>query len=567
MWQQHTIAYLAPPNITLASMIHHFFGTLLLLSLLFSALPAESQQAAAIIPKPQQVSPVQERAVRLNSKSHIYYQAPFASQAAYLQGLIKAQTGLALPLQQITSNTGSLEGIILLQDAAAVQRPEMYILHSGNKAITIKAQDVNGIVYGSQTLLQLLPLENRRGLRVEPVEIIDYPQYAYRGMHLDVSRHMFPLDFIKKYIDYLAFHKFNTFHWHLSDDQGWRIEIKSYPKLNSVGSWREATLIGHFKDQPARYDSTRYGGYYTQDQIREVIAYATQRGITIIPEIDIPGHSRATIAAYPEFSTHPDTTWNVATTWGMYNRQNNVLAPHPETFQFLKTVFHEVADLFPSPYIHIGGDECSKMWWKASPQAQEFIQANNLKDEKGLQTYFVEQVSDYLAQKNKKVIGWHEILEGDLDSSTIVMNWADAKTGAAAAMRKHPVIMTPGKPLYFDHYQTKNPNDSLAIHGYNPLDAVYNFSPMPDELQGKPEARYIMGAQANLWTEYISSPAKVEYMVFPRMTALSEVLWSDPRQKDFEDFKRRLEQTVIPRFKRWGTAYCTEYADWTIHNQ
>ncbi|WP_276495699.1 beta-N-acetylhexosaminidase [Pontibacter litorisediminis] len=548
-------------------MKHYPVRLLLLLCLGFFSVACQAQSAANIVPKPQQVTPLRLKPVKLTGKSHIYYDATFVQQASYLKDLLKAQTGLDLALSTLPNSTSLPEGIVLLHDSVAATRPEMYVLHSGNGTVKLQARDKNGIVYGIQTLLQLLPLKQKNRLSVEAVEIKDYPQYAYRGMHLDVSRHIFPLAFIKKYIDYLAFHKFNNFHWHLTDDQGWRIEIKSYPKLNTVGSWREATLIGHFKDEPARYDSTRYGGYYTQDEIREVIAYAAQRGINIIPEIDIPGHSRATIAAYPEFSTHPDTTWNVATTWGMYNRQNNVLAPRPETFQFLQTVFEEVADLFPSPYIHIGGDECSKMWWKASPQAQEFIKTHNLKDEKGLQTYFIEQVSDYLSAKNKKVIGWHEILEGDLDSTAIVMNWSDSKNGANAALRGHHVIMTPGKPMYFDHYQSQDPNDSLAIHGFNPLDAVYNFNPMPDELQGKPESRYIMGAQANVWTEYIGSPAKVEYMVFPRMTALSEVLWSDPQQKDYENFKRRLKKNIIPRYERWGAAYFKKYEDWTTDSK
>ncbi|MBC5992067.1 beta-N-acetylhexosaminidase [Pontibacter cellulosilyticus] len=542
----------------------NFFRTLIILCLSIILAPAQAQDASDIVPKPQQVIQLKQKPVEVDHETVIYYDSPYAVQASYLKDLLQAQTGLALRVQPLQKGKKQKDAIILQHAPEAANKKEMYVLESGNGTVSIKAQDVNGIVYGIQTLLQLVPLENEKDFKVDAVKILDYPTFAYRGMHLDVVRHFFPLEFVKKYIDYLAFHKFNNFHWHLTDDQGWRIEIKSYPKLNSISSWRDSTLIGHFKSEPARYDPTRYGGYYTQDDVKEVIQYAKVRGINIIPEIDIPGHSRATIAAYPEFSTHPDTTWNVAYTWGMYNRQNNVLAPRPETFEFLKTVFGEVADLFPSPYIHIGGDETSKLWWKASPQAQEFIKKHNLKDEKGLQTYFIEQVSDYLKAKNKKVIGWHEILEGDLDTSAVVMNWADDKNGAAAAMRKHPVIMTPGKPLYFDHYQSQNPNDSLAIHGYNPLDAVYNYNPMPTALRGKPEARFILGAQGNVWTEYMGSPAKVEYMVFPRMTALSEVLWSNPQNKNYQDFLRRLEETVIPRYKRWGATYFKDYRDWTI---
>ena len=540
------------------------FSLLVLLCLMVASLSGQAQQATDIVPKPQQIILSDQKPVKVSSKTTIYFAAPYAKQANYLKELLQAQTGLALQVKPLPKNQQVSNAIVLQHDPSAANRKEMYVLESGKDLITLKAQDVNGIVYGIQSLLQLVPLEREHDFKVEAVKIVDYPQYGYRGMHLDVVRHIFPLEFVKKYIDYLAFHKFNSFHWHLTDDQGWRIEIKSYPKLNSIGSWRDSTLIGHFKAEPARYDATRYGGYYTQNEVKEVIQYAKERGINIIPEVDIPGHSRASIAAYPEFSTHPDTTWNVAYTWGMYNRQNNVLAPRPETFKFLKTVFEEVADLFPSEYIHLGGDETSKIWWKASPQAQAFIKKHNLKDEKGLQTYFIEQVSGYLANKGKKVIGWHEILEGDLDKSAVVMNWADDKNGVKAAMLKHPVIMTPGKPLYFDHYQSQDPNDSLAIHGYNPLEAVYKYNPMPAELKGKPEAKYILGAQGNVWTEYIGSPAKVEYMVFPRMTALSEVVWSNPQQKNYEDFLRRLEKTVIPRYKRWGAAYFKNYRHWTI---
>ncbi|KAA6433585.1 beta-N-acetylhexosaminidase [Rufibacter glacialis] len=517
-----------------------------------------------IVPKPVSFTATAEKPVTLNKHTLLIADAPFQEQAVYLQGLLKDQLGLTLEIATPQTKIGRNSRIVLAYDSIEANRPEMYWLESGGTTVRLKARDVTGMVHGIQTLLQLLPLQKEKQVAFPTVEVKDYPRFAYRGMHLDVSRHIFPVDFLKKYLDYLAFHKFNTFHWHLTDDQGWRLEIKSYPKLTEVGAWRNSTLIGHFKDTPARYDSTRYGGFYTQDQVREVVKYAAVRGINVIPEIDIPGHSRAIIAAYPEFSTRPDTVWQVANTWGMYNRQNNVLAPNPGTFQFLKTVFHEVADLFPSEYIHIGGDECSKMWWKADPKSQAFMKANGLKDEKELQTYFIKQVSRYLAQKNKKVIGWHEILEGQLDTSAVIMNWGGAKQGIEAAQRRHPVIMSPGNPLYFDAYQSKDPKDSLAIHGYNPLDAVYNFNPVPAELEQLKLEKYILGAQGNVWTEYMGYPSKVEYMVFPRMTALSEVLWTQPKQKDFSDFKRRVRATMLPRFAFWGSAYFKDFDRWTI---
>jgi hexosaminidase len=542
------------------------FYRILSIVLFFFAIPflTQGQSIDDITPKPVEVIKEARGHVTIDSKAHIVFDKQFGAQAEFLQEMLAAQTELDLKVYPNTAaKPKATHHIRLVFDTKTIDRAEMYTLTVSGKDVTIRAKDTGGMVYGIQTLLQLFPLKQVREVKIPDVLIKDYPRFAYRGMHLDVVRHMFPLEFIKKYIDYLAFHKFNTFHWHLTDDQGWRIEIESYPKLNTVGSWRKETLIGHFKDEPAKYDGTRYGGYYTKDEVLEVINYASVRGINIIPEIDIPGHSRATIAAYPELSTRPDTTWNVATTWGMYNRQNNVLQPNPATFQFLETVFHEVAELFPSEYFHLGGDETSKLWWKADPVSQKFIKAHNLKDEKGLQTYFVEQVAGYLAAKGKKVIGWHEILEGDLSTSTLIMNWGGEKEGIAAAKRGHQVIMSPGKPLYFDHYQSKDPNDSLAIHGYNPVDAVYAFEPVPEALRKQNLGHFIIGAQGNVWTEYIGSEAKVEYMIFPRMTALSEVLWSPREKKDYADFKRRLKKAIIPRYTFWEAHYFRHFEQWT----
>ncbi|HEU4634470.1 MAG TPA: family 20 glycosylhydrolase, partial [Flavisolibacter sp.] len=363
-------------------------------------------------------------------------------------------------------------------------------------------------------------------------------------------------------IDYLTFHKFNTFHWHLTDDQGWRIEIKSYPKLTEVGAWRDSTLVGHFRDTPARYDGIPYGGYYTQDEVKDIIRYAAVRGITIIPEIDIPGHSRATIASYPELSTSPDTAWQVATAWGMYNRKNNVLAPNEKTFRFLKTVFGEIAALFPSPYIHVGGDECSKIWWRSDPKTQAFMKEHGLKNEMALQTYFIQQVINELKQRGKMVIGWDEILEGDLDTSAIIMNWRGINAAVEAAKKNHRVIMTPGPYTYLNYAQTRS-KDSLTAGGYLPLDKVYDFEPVPKELNYQ-EAANILGAQGNLWTEYIPYVSKVEYMLFPRMTALSEVLWTQPDKKDFNDFKKRLKEAAIPRYQFWNSNYFKDYEYWTL---
>jgi len=527
---------------------------------LMGQLPAQSINS--IIPAPVKFETVTGASVKLNSNTVLYYNKAFEMQADYLREEIQKQTGIALVLQETSLlKKQPAKGIFMLCDSASINKAEMYILKSEADKVLLIAKDIRGFVNATQTLLQLLPLTKQPVITVPAVNITDYPQFSYRGMHLDVVRHIFPVSYIKKYIDYLTFHKFNTFHWHLTDDQGWRFEVSSYPKLNSVSSWRDSTLIGHFKDTPARYDGKRYGGFYTKAEIKEIVAYASVRGITIIPELDIPGHSRAAMAAYPQLSTKPDTVWNVATTWGMYNRQNNVLAPTDFTFQFLKAVFKELTELFPSTYIHIGGDECSRMWWKQDKKTQLFMQKNNLKDETALQTYFIEYIASYLKTLNRKAIGWHEIAEGDLDTSTLIMNWADEKQAVTAAKKGFNIIMTPGVPFYFDHFQSKDPNDSLAIKGYNSLEAVYTYRVIPDAVQKANLGNKIIGAQANVWTEYMGYSTKVDYMIFPRMTALSENLWS--KTKDYPDFLRRLDQFMIPRYQSWNSSYFKGYRIWT----
>ena len=540
--------------------VYPFF--LLLLVFVWPGKRGLAQPLFQITPKPVTVLEMAKPPVALDANTVITYSDKFKDQAIYLEEEITKQCGLSLrTLPAASFKQGS--AIQLVDDhTASISKEEMYRLQAGGKQVSIRAKTVRGMVNGIQTLLQLLPLEKTAAFTVPACSIIDYPRFAYRGMHLDVVRHLFPVSYIKKYIDYLTFHKFNTFHWHLTDDQGWRIEILSYPKLNSIGSWRDSTLIGHFFDTPVRYDKQRYGGYYTRDEVKEIIPYATIRGITIIPEIDIPGHNRATIAAYPEFSTDPTAKWDVAYTWGMFNRQNNVLAPSPATFAFLKKVFQEVADLFPSPYIHLGGDECSKMWWKQTPFVQTFIRDNDLKDETGLQTYFIEQVSRYLKEKNKKVIGWHEIMEGKPDKSTIVMNWSNDAKALEAAEKGYSVIMTPGNMYYLNQAQSKDPADSLSARGYIPLEAVYKYDPVPAALVKKGLSNKILGGQGNVWTEYIATTTKVDYMIFPRMTALSEVLWTPADQKNYTDFIKRLKENMIPRYKSWNSSWFPGFEKW-----
>ncbi len=522
----------------------------------------QAQSAKDIIPKPVSIKEGTGKILILRDEFGIYCTPEFIPQIIYLANQIKLQTHISSIIQQKQSSTTQ----IIVQNTSSFALEEQYQISIDSKMIVIKVKTARGLINASQTLLQLLPIGEYKTASLSPVQINDYPRFSYRGMHLDVVRHIFPVSYIKKYIDYLTFHKFNTFHWHLTDDQGWRIEMNQYKKLNTIGSWRNETLIGHFKDTPAKYDNTRYGGYYTKAEIKEIVEYASIRAITVIPEIDIPGHSRAVIAAYPELSTKPDTSWDVATTWGMYNRQNNVLAPKPATFQFLETVFGELIDLFPSKYIHIGGDECSKLWWKQDPMTQTFMKEKGIKNETELQTYFIEFIARFLQSKGRKAIGWHEINEGELDTSTIVMNWGADKQAIEAANKGFNVIMTPGKPFYFDHYQSGNPSDSLAIHGYNPTEAVYLYEPIPATISSKGLSNKIIGGQANVWTEYMGNEKKVDYMIFPRMTALSETLWTAPAQKSYANFLNRLEKTAIPRYKYWNSSWFKNYANWGIAN-
>ena len=396
-------------------------------------------------------------------------------------------------------------------------------------------------------------------LTIPAVVIEDAPRYSYRGMHLDVGRHFFSKDFIKKYIDLMAMHKMNTFHWHLTEDQGWRIEIKKYPKLTTVGSTRFGSLIGLHHNSGNSNDETEYGGFYTQEDIKEIVKYATDRYIRVIPEIELPGHSSAAIAAYPNLSCFPNepTIVNkdvmskkgkevqalvqakiVQETWGVFN--DVYCAGKEETFAFLQDVLDEVITLFPSEYIHIGGDECPKKNWERCPNCQARIKNENLHDEHELQSYFIQRMEKYLNSKGKKIIGWDEILEGGLAPNATVMSWRGTKGGIEAAKQHHDVIMTPGHSCYFDHYQTKDKeSEPLAIGGKTTVEDVYAYDPTPKELSPE-DQKFILGAQGNVWTEYIGTTDYVEYMVLPRMTALSEVIWSSKESKQWEDFKKRL---------------------------
>ncbi|MEP7371964.1 MAG: family 20 glycosylhydrolase [Chitinophagaceae bacterium] len=450
-----------------------------------------------------------------------------------------------------------------------------YQMTVNNKGVYIAGDNANGVFYGIQTLIQLLPVPDAR-LRMRPnslaipyVSIEDAPRFGYRGMHLDVGRHFFPVSFIKKYIDYLALHKFNTFHWHLTEDQGWRIEIKKYPRLTSVGGWRSGTIIGRYPG--TGNDNIKYGGFYTQEQIKEVVKYAADRYIDVIPEIELPGHGSAAIAGYPELSCFPDvptknyfpknqqwagdsTGKQVQQTWGVFD--DVFCAGKENTFAFLQDVLDEVIPLFPSKYVHVGGDECPKENWKKCPLCQQRMKENNLKDEHELQSYFIQRMEKYINQKGKTLIGWDEILEGGLAPKAVVMSWRGEEGGIAAAKQKHDVIMTPGGWVYFDHSQSEN-EDSVTIGGFTSIEKVYGYEPVPAALNAD-DAKYVLGAQANVWTEYMGNTRKVEYMVFPRMSALSEVLWSPKGKKNWADFEKKLK-TQFKRFDLWGANYSNAY--------
>ena len=369
-----------------------------------------------------------------------------------------------------------------------------------------------------------------------PMIIEDFPRFNYRGMMLDVSRHFMPKDFIKKFIDIIAMHKMNKFHWHLTDDQGWRIEIKNYPKLTEVGSIREKTIIGHarFAGKNPRYDNVIHKGYYSQDEIKEIVQYASERFIEIIPEIDMPGHTASLIASYPELGTSEEEV-KVKTTWGV---QDEILKPTENTFNFLDNLFREVAELFPSNYIHIGGDEARKKQWEESEEVQKIMKDLEIEEEDSLQTYFVSRVENILRKYNKKLIGWDEIIEGGLIADATVMSWRGEEGGIIAAQSGNNAIMTPTSHMYFDYYQAKT-GEPLAIGGLITLDKVYSYEPIPEGLDIN-EATKILGAQANVWTEYIKKPEMVEYMSVPRMTALSEIVWSKRKGRDIDEFKKRL---------------------------
>ena len=405
--------------------------------------------------------------------------------------------------------------------------------------ITISYSSEASCFYAWVSLLQLS--QQKEGQLIFPKCFVkDYPKFQWRGLHLDVSRHFFTVDEVKRFLDLMAYYKFNTFHWHLTDDQGWRIEIKKYPLLTEVGAWRDSTVENHYSTLPRTYDKTRYGGFYTQEQIKEVVAYAAARFIEVVPEIEMPGHARAALAAYPQYACTGEAH-GVEGLWGIFD---DIFCAKEESILFLQEILSEILPLFPSTYVHVGGDEAPKTRWESCPKCQAVIKANGLHDEHELQSYFIGRMDAFLTQNGKKLIGWDEILEGGLSPNATVMSWRGYEGGKAAAAQGHYVVMCPGSHCYFDHYQGRGAEEPLAIGGFTSLEKVLSFNPIPPDMNTA-EAAYVLGAQGNLWTEYIPNMPQLEYMTYPRAIALSTALWSESRPS-YESFFAQLSTYHFP---------------------
>jgi len=537
-----------------------------------------SAQEVNIIPQPAYIKVEStKKTFIIDAKTQIVViDSSLISSADFLNDYLQKYYKLKLNITNVTPNKNFIS---LVSDSSISKFSNAYALNSSDKAIFVSGTSKPGVFYGIQSLIQLIPTNNLNQLNIPLVNITDYPRFDYRGMHLDVSRHFFDVAFIKQYIDYLALHKMNYFHWHLTDDHGWRIEIKKYPKLTEIGAWRNGSIVGLWpgkgnenikyqvlptevkitpKDAVVKTDGIKHGGYYTQEQIKDVIDYAAKRYITIIPEIEMPAHSMALLAAYPELGTEPNKKYEVAQTWGMMNKYNNVLQASDTTFKFLENVLLEVMDLFPSQYIHIGGDEASKIWWKQSAVSQQIIKANGLKNESELQSYFIQRIEKFVNSKGKTIIGWNEILQGGLAPNAVVMSWQGEKGGIEAAKQNHKAIMTPEDIMYFNHAQFVK-EDSLTANKLSPLVNVYNYEPIPKELTTE-QGQNIWGAQGCLWSEYITNPSKVQYLLFPRLDALSEILWSPKDKRNYPDFQKRLKMQ-FKRYDLMGVTYSKRYLE------
>lgn len=524
---------------------------------LFGCSRPDRESVISVIPEPSMVSPA-EGTFRIKPSTKIYLSGLDSETehvAGMLNGYLKTSAGIELEVV-VTDRLPDAGGIWFLQSS---QGPEAYAIRVEQERVIIEFGDGAGAFYGMETLLQLLPPqvlsgERVRGIRLEmPCCIIeDAPRFRYRGMHIDVCLHYFDVDFLKRYIDLMAFHKLNRFHWHLTDDQGWRLEIKKYPLLTEKGQWRKETVIGSLKS--GVYDGIPHGGYYTQEQVRELVKYAADRYVTIIPEIEMPGHALAAIACYPELSCGLEDHYETATRWGVFKQ---VYCPKEETFKFLEDVFDEVFELFPTTLVHIGGDECPKASWKRCPHCQALIRQLGLKDEYELQSWFVTRMEKYINSKGHEIIGWDEILQGGLAPNAKVMSWLGEEGGIKAAKQHHEVVMAPYPKYYLDYWQADPDSEPLAMGGPTTLKTMYEYNPVPDVLTAE-ERRFIIGVEGCLWTEYVSTPEHAEYMAWPRMCAIAESAWSNFDRKDWDSFTRRME-THFLRLDALDVNYCDAF--------
>ena len=536
-------------------------GFVLLLSGMMAAMTAAAQQVP-VIPQPVRVE-TGEGAFVLRDATPIVTDDANEGTAHLLAQWLAPATGYRLrvrkqdaPLRNAPRENALDNAIVLALDASLAHLGgEGYALEVTPQRVVIRGAQPAGVFYGVQTLRQLLPPQILASIaqrdvvwQIPAVKIEDTPRFPWRGAMMDSARHFMPKWFVLKFIDLLALYKMNTFHWHLTDDQGWRIEIKKYPRLTEVGAWRSETRIGH-EGHRRGFDKIPHGGFYTQDDIREIVAYAGERFITIVPEIEMPGHAQAAIAAYPELGNTGEKL-EVWTQWGV-NR--NIFNPSDKTIRFLQDVLDEVIELFPGTFIHIGGDEAAKDQWKASPDVQARIRELGLKDEAELQSWFIRQMEQHLRRKGRRLVGWDEILEGGLPPGATVMSWRGMEGGIAAAKSGHDVVMAPTSHTYLDYYQSQERGEPLAIGGFLPLEKVYEFNPVPPELTAE-EAKHILGGQCQLWAEYLKGPGYVEYMAFPRLLAVAESVWTPAERKDLADFLRRVAANQ-PRLTQWNVNF------------
>ncbi|MEI6676963.1 MAG: beta-N-acetylhexosaminidase [Mariniphaga sp.] len=543
------------------------FKFIFIILLLFSIMPDSvfsAEQAQSLIPAPASAK-WQKGSFTLSDKTKIIV-SPLNNEtklsADLLALLVKNPTGQTLV---IAEGSKPFTGSVFMVLDGSIKNDEGYRLEITPKGVTIHAKTAVGLFYAVQTIRQLLPVAiekplviNGLKLTLPACEIADEPRFVYRGMHLDVGRHLFPVASIKRYIDMLALHKMNTFHWHLTEDQGWRIEIKKYPRLTEIGAYRKETVSGAQKKVGNTFDGKPYGGFYTQNEVREIVKYAKSKFITVIPEIEMPGHAIAALTSYPELSC-TGGPFEVRKLWGVDD--DVFCAGNEQVFNFLQDVLTEVMDLFPSKYIHIGGDECPKKRWEKCDKCQKRMKDEGLKNELELQSYFIRRIEKFVSSKGRNIIGWDEILEGGLAPGATVMSWRGEEGGIVAAKSGHDVVMTPGKYTYFCYYQSENHDGQpLALGGYVPLELVYGYNPTPRELTAE-EQKHILGVQGCLWTEQIQTPEVLEFMAYPRTFAIAETGWTPDNMKNFENFVTRLK-VLNKRYDAIGINYYNgEYRD------